>query len=52
MGNSNCITCLNSFVKTITNFSIFPLPNYLFIIRDIITYNLGEVNQVTNWFSK
>ena len=29
----------------------FPLHNYLFIIRDMITYNLGKVNHVTKWFS-
>ena len=32
-------------------FSIFHLHNYLFIICDMITYNLGKVNHVTKWFS-
>ena len=44
-------TCFNSFAKKSRISPFFPLHNYLYIICDMITYNLGKVNHVTKWFS-
>ena len=54
MGISNYITPFNNFAKS-TNSSTFPLQNYLYIIRNMITYNLGETMKhiiwIIIWFS-
>ena len=50
LGNSNYITCFK-YCKQNNKFLHFYLHNYLFIIPDMITYNVGKVNHVTKWFS-
>ena len=42
LGISNYISRFNNFVKS-TNISTFPLHNLLYIIRNMITYNLGKI---------
>ena len=41
LGISNYITRFNNFAKS-TNISTLPIHNYLYIIRNMITYNLGK----------